>query len=158
MIYINIPSGWKFDNKNYPSDVLVKENSETGKVKPEEIIELQSLIKDCLRTKKRHATSFSLDLKDTHNEKITIFFKRAPEGNYLEYHPNRNGKFKAEKAEIILKKEIQQVSFSNSHTGLLWFQRLDRCALNPKRREEVEKMALEQKANRRHNGDSPKAT
>jgi hypothetical protein len=155
MIYISIPEGWIFDNTNYEFDVLVNNSAEDIKH-----ILLQHLIKECLRNKKRHTDSFTFDPKETHNETITVYFKRPPntEASFIQYVPNQNGKIKSENPCIVKGFEAQGIKLAHT-VGLLWFQiPTNKERLTSERFAEIEQHSAEQKENRRHTGNSPLPT
>lgn len=155
MIYISIPQDWTFDGTNYDSDVFVNTASETTRTIP-----LQELIKDCLRTKQRHATSVSLNNKETHNETITIYFKLPPNTDdfFIQYEPQRNGKEKSTHARPVKGNNVQGIKLKHVD-GLLWHQIAEnRVRLTEERLAELEQKSEEQAENRRHTGDSPLAT
>lgn len=154
MIYLTIPKGMTFrqittvteDKKTSETrDCLV---DTTGK----NIIELQSLVKDALRT--NTGRKKSIELKD-----FTIYLRIPPntDAQFLEYIPNHNGRYPTKtEPKLVIGKEAQKYdpkvyssygTFWSHHTFLTNSQKL-----------ELEEKRLAQKENRRHYGDSPLPT
>lgn len=154
MLYLDIPAGWSFDNKK-DSDTLVFISKDLVKVIP-----LQYLIKECLRDKPRNVDSIEFDKKDTHGEKITLYFKRPLNlrDEFLQYEPNRNGKLKSDHVSIVRGLDIYRIKLAYA-VGRIWHQCPEnRGRLSPERLEQVQLESLEQRENRRHTGDSPFST
>lgn len=151
-IYISIPKGWAFDNENYNADVFIRTKEELV-----QIIPLQFLIKECLRTKRKHEEAVTLPLTDTHGELITLYFKRPPYtlDNFIRYAPNRNGKWPAKEIDLVNGLKSQPLPLAHS-TGYLWFQLPEnKNRLSEQRLSILEEKALLQRENRRHTGPSP---
>ncbi|MFT4059308.1 MAG: hypothetical protein QM652_07150 [Legionella sp.] len=155
MIYISIPNNWVFDNTTYNFDALVDGSKETPK-----IINLQELVKEWLRTKKRHVSLFTFDLQQTHNEVITVYCKRPPdtEDIFIQYFPNQNGKQKSTHALEVKGKDVQGTKPVHV-VGSLWHQIPENLsAVSLERLDEVRRRSTEQKYNRQHIGNCPSAT
>jgi hypothetical protein len=151
-IYISIPKGWAFDNENYNADVFVRNKEELV-----QIIPLQFLIKECLRTKKRHEQTVTLPSTDTHGELVMLYFKRPPNTleNFIRYAPNRNGKLPAKEIDMVNGLNVQSLPLAHS-SGYLWFQLPENQKnLSEWRLSELQEKALIQRENQRHTGDSP---
>lgn len=158
MIYIKFPKGWTFEKKEIggePTDIL-KRTLDKGT----EIINLQHIIKECLRHKKRYAKSVSIKGEETKGEEITIYFRHPPFTTdvFLKYLPNNNGKFPSTETHNIQGFNAKP-KYVTTHYGSLWFQNDDtRGIMTAERLQEVIEKAKEIQDNRRHIGDAPKAT
>ncbi|MCA0402301.1 MAG: hypothetical protein LCH30_00750 [Proteobacteria bacterium] len=150
MLYISLPEGWKFDNQNEKFDALTQGENK---------IDIQFLIKELLRTKKKTDYKVTLNSKETHYEDIIIYFRRPPndEALYIQYEPKQNGKHKTEQFEIVqgkdrqLKKMIHQV-------GKLWHQISENTqGIVQDRLDKIQEKSTEQKLNRQKIGNSPNA-
>ncbi|KTD03566.1 permease [Fluoribacter gormanii] len=155
MIYLTIPSGMVFKK------VAVQTNNSSEAeqisdcfVNPEEgtVIELQNLVKEALRSNSGRKNCISL--KD-----ITIYLNKPPATSelFLAYTPNHNGKHPTEiEPKVITGREAQKYD-PKQHTsyGSFWYQQIH---LSADKQLEIEEKMSEQKANRRHIGDSPMST
>ncbi|OCH98722.1 hypothetical protein A8135_10475 [Legionella jamestowniensis] len=153
-VYIALPDGWNFEGKKElpegKKDVLVQHPGT-------QIIYLQDIIKDCLRCKKRNIPSMTIELKNLSLESITIYFKSPPHNDelYIQYEPQNNAKYPAEKVNI-----AKGVEFANSKTvqtvyGQRWYNMFH---FSEEKMAEIKAADKEQRDNRRHIGDSPYAT
>ncbi|CDZ79183.1 hypothetical protein BN59_03501 [Legionella massiliensis] len=170
MVYIKIPQGWTFDKRVVDgilkdvlvSDQLLQVESKGGaqgeKTACKNLIIIQDLVKECLRTKKRGAHSISLNSKETCANEIIIYFRTPPETFelFLKYEPNRNGKEPSNNMKLVQGVDEKKFSFANStYTGTLWFHN---AVISETKREELKDKAQEQRDNRRHVGNNPLAT
>ncbi len=149
MIYISIPKGMEF--KQITNDIETRDFfvDPQGKL-PQ--IDLQELVKEALRHN-------SGRLKTIELKEFSIYTRVPPKvGDYfLKYVPNNNGKL-ATKDPVTLVMGVTEQKFQpQSHTryGMFWDQTL---YLDPERKKEILDKRMEQKHNRRHDGDSPKST
>ncbi|KTD66242.1 hypothetical protein [Legionella spiritensis] len=166
MIYITIPEGWHFTTRKVgeeDKDVLVDDlNEDNESVK---VINLQEIVRTSLHHKSRKETSKTIRDAETHDCAITIYFRKPPDTSdlFLRYEPNRNGKLPADKTSdkkpMLVKGSSTHTHMANPGYGRLWWQNPDNQArLSAKRLAKVEEKSMEQKEDRRHTGDSPKAT
>ena len=151
MVYIAIPKGWTFIKADVANskDRLV---DESGKQ-----IVIQELVKDALQHVVRGTSSINGNTKNTHGLKVTIYFRRPPDTleEFLMYKPTKNGKLPAEHTEMVVGRDKQIKHVSTSHTVMLWHTQ---AVLSTARHAELADKSARQKADRRHIGDSPKAT
>ena len=151
MIYIAVPEGWIFTKANEVDnkDLLVDESGRQ--------IDIQDIIKTYLRTRNRHHPSLNVQDESTYGVKVTLYFRWPPNTNsqFLMYKPNNNGKLASEHTKIIIghDKQIKHTTFS--HIESLWYKQVP---LTQEKYERFKEKYEQQKADRRHYGDSPKAT
>ena len=151
MIYISLPHGWEFTQKEILGtikDVFVKTDSD-------KVIIIQDLIKEELRSRKKHTAFAVVNNEATNHLDIMFYYSEPPEmaERFLKYVPCSNGKEPtAEETKILTHSSSPR---SSPIPFGLWFQNRP---LSAKRRAEVESDAAEQRENRRHSGNSPLAT
>lgn len=151
MVYIAIPTGWTFiktvdkNSKDCLADASGKQ------------IVIQELVKDALRHRMRGTSSVNGVTKDTHGFIVTIYFRRPPDTpeNFLMYKPTNNGKLPAEHTEMVVGHDKQIKYVTTSHTATLWYTN---ALFSPAQRAVLVEKSAQQRANRRHTGDSPTAT
>ncbi|KTD09230.1 Permease [Legionella gratiana] len=154
MIYLTIPKGMVF--KKITTEDQDKKTSEirdcfidaTGK----NIIELQDLVKDALRTNTGRKKCIKLD-------QFTIYLRTPPNTDepFLAYNPNHNGRYPtATEPEYVIGKNAQKYDPKiYSSYGTFWSHHM---YLTRSQEIELEEKRLAQKENRRHYGDCPLPT
>ncbi|MCW8397597.1 permease [Legionella sp. PATHC038] len=154
MIYISIPPGKAF--KKIVVEMDEHNNAKTFKdcfvdLEDGSIIELQDLIKEALQNTKRKS---EINLKA-----FTIYLKKPPatEDSFLSYTPNHNGKYPTDvEPEIVIGKNVQKYNpAAQTKYGSFWHRQL---FLTTDKQSEITAKMEAQKQDRRHVGDSPKAT
>ncbi len=103
MLYVSFPVGWRFVGAEAgvsgSKDRLVDAGGQC--------IEVQDIIKNCLRTKKRRAVSVDIKNEHTFGCLLTIYFRKHPptaafgERELLRYDPTQNGKKPSGKVELL---------------------------------------------------------
>lgn len=144
--YIPIPDGMALKRVN-GEDWLVDANNQPK-------VDIQHVIKDYLRNPKKN----KLNLHD-----CNIYTMPPPNLNiiYAVYEPKDNGKNPADKIEIVDGKKLVESTKTPAPQGLFhghapsWMQG---SPLSEARRKQLEEKRDEQRENRRHMGDNPKAT
>lgn len=151
MIYILSPSSgtYELETKNVngeEKDMLVDKDQKA----PD--IPLQDLVKEALQHRKDRAPSFQKD-------ETTIYYKKPPydDNKYLKYIPQNNGKYPTQSKAIWLSGKKANGINSSSHTryGQFWH---DNIPLSAEKKKKIIEKKKEQRLNRRHEGNSPKAT
>ncbi|MDP3559503.1 MAG: hypothetical protein Q8R79_04025 [Legionellaceae bacterium] len=119
-------------------------------------IKIQNIVQDWLRTKKRTTQVTIKDPSETYGLDIKLYYKKPPDNDkeFLEYKSYRNGKGPASHTQMVYGYE-KQVKFVTQKHGQFWHQVVP---LSLKKLEDVESKRNAQRENRRHTGDSPKAT
>ena len=104
MLYLSFPVGWRFVGAE-AGEPDSKDRLVDGGGR---IIEIQDIVKECLRRKKRHAASIDIENKRTFDCPLTIYFRKLPlmfvlkEGTLLlQYEPTQNGKRPSTNAELL---------------------------------------------------------
>lgn len=154
MIYLTIPKGMVFEkinSENQDKKTLATRDCFID-VSREKIIDLQSLVKDALRTNTgRKAT---IELKE-----LTIYLRMPPDNEelFLAYDPNHNGKYPtATKPEYVIGKDAQKFDPKRfARYGTFWS---DYAILTPTQKIELAEKRIAQRENRRHYGDCPLPT
>ncbi|KTC78309.1 hypothetical protein [Legionella brunensis] len=172
-LYIALPQGWCFAGKRDVSgvlkDVLINHANT-------QIILLQDIIKDCLRTKKRSSSFVTVPLRGTERitistttgagigqdlepHAITIYFKKPPytKDFFLQYTPKNNGKYPSDVETHVVKGSDVVVCSAMFHTmyGQKWH---NLHFFSKEKMAEILAAEKEQRDNRRHVGDNPLPT
>lgn len=145
MIYLSIPYGMVFKKvvlNGIETDCFVDPLQVMNK------IPLQELVKNVLRTNSGRKREIPL-------AEFTIYTRYPPNEDrlFLAYEPNQNGKLPSLNYELVNGREKQRIVYG--HCSSAWFLLVP---LSSSRRQEVEEARDEQRANRRHYGDSPCST
>lgn len=156
MIYLSIPEGMVYQQKK-----VISAGSENASLKDFFVdpngkrpdIPLQDIVKDMLRTNTGQK-------KIIEKDGITLYRKIPPyeKTQFLQYAPEENAKFATKTTPVVASGMDFRASLNKANTkqyGQLWFKE---NPLPKDKQELVEDKRDEQRDNRRHIGDSPKAT
>lgn len=148
-MYISIPKEMIFQK------VTSEKNTRDCFVDPtkkRDPIELQSLLKEALRTNTGHHKIIKL-------KEFTIYLRTPPNKKeiFLEYSPCHNGKDPTSTDPKLISGHLAQKYDPSKHSryGMFWYQQIE---LSSAKQEVITDKMLEQRENRRHSGNSPLAT
>ena len=153
MLYILVPDGWAFqsgNNERQTKDCLVHQINKTQ-------MPLQEIIQSCLQNWPRYKNCVT-KAQPLFGETLEIFRKMPliQQGTVLEYSPKNNGKLPSTDVKVLYKEFVKK-----NHLQLInpfHFLHNPAVVLSSERRSLLQDKAEDQKANRRHYGDSPSAT
>lgn len=157
MIYLTIPKGMVFAKVPLKDGKIDEEHGEikdcfvdpTGDMP---VINIQDQIHKALRTNHKHSREIQL-------QGFTMCLREPPKtiNHVLKYDPCNNGKYPT-KSEPIKNSALSFQKYDPrmySHYGTRWYQH---AHLSEEREEQIKEEMLEQKYNRRHEGDDPNPT
>lgn len=152
MLYIVIPEGMVFAKKMVTDTNSITEEKDVfvdrEEGKPDII--LQDIVKEYLKSRDK-SKSFEV------REGITIYHRKPPntDADFLAYEPKANGKYPASEFKMVKGQASYKLSSYATTYGQRWFNQIP---LSEERLQEIRLKDLETRDNRRHIGDSPKAT
>lgn len=151
MIYLTIPNGMKFeqivekiDGLNVSRDFFIDPSGTSPR------IDLQKLVQNAIRENSGRKKCIQL-------KEFTIYMRQPPYKDelFLVYTPNRNGKLATETPISLVNGRTMPRKRPDTKYGSFWDREHQ---FTQEKRAEIEKKREEQRHDRRHDGDSPKAT